>query len=420
MPQLADYSPAPAAPLPFMPPVDLPVASADVRRASLWHGPGAAGSLGGVTQSMLQKYLCCRERFRVQYVLGLKALDRWNPHSGFGNQWHLCEEHHAANKDWRQPLEDYVYQQMHTYPMQRPEIQHWSEVCRVQFPEYVKHWEQHPDVLDRQPLMQEQVFDVPHVLPSGRTVRLRGKYDSVDLIPSQGGVLKQENKTKSDVDEQSLRRQMTFDLQTMVYRVSLDSIKASLTKKKVGDMLPWEAALASNTICGTRYNVVLRQVTIRPHAAKTKRGKHGRKTKPDEPDQHVPAESSADYYERLRRDYYAAEPSKYFFRLLCRVSQKDVEVFRQQCLDPVLENLADDYAWWDWCLRKDADHWDAQLRADVFPIHTQRHFRFPYGVYNALQEGGYGDVDNYLDGGGEAGLRRVDTLFDELKEQSCP
>ena len=159
---------------------------------------------------------------------------------------------------------------------------------------------------------------------------------------------------------------------------------------------------------------MLREVTIRPHAQKVKRGKHGRKTLPDEPDTITPAETDAEFYERLRRDYYAAEPDKYFFRLISCVSEADVSAFRRQCLDPVLENLADDYAWWEWCLRKRADHWDSELRASVFPAHAQRHFRFPFGCYSSLTEGGFTDYDEFLESGVCSGLRQATTLFEEL------
>lgn len=420
MPQLVEFPVAcPPPPLPVAPfPIPDVSASTERRTTSLWHGPGAEGSLGGVTQSMLQGYLCCKERFRVKYVLGLRPLDRWDKSSGYGSMWHKCEEAHAANKDWLEPLRMYLGEQLNKYPMQREEIHKWYCVCRTQFPVYVDYWSRHPDVLDRQSLMSEQTFDVPYALPSGRTVRLRGKFDSVDLIPSLGGVVKQENKTKGDIDPVSLQRQLKFDLQTMTYRVALDGVKDSLGKKLLADMTHAEQALYGSVIVGTRYNVVLRKVTIKPHEAKVKKGKTY-KTKPSTPDTVTPAETDAEFYERLRCDYYAAKPEEYFFRLLCRVSQRDVEVFRRQCLDPVLDNLADDFAWWDWCLRKGADHWDAELRSNVFPAHQARHFRFPFGVYNSLVEGGYTDYDNFLDGKGEAGLKRADTLFQELQEQSC-
>ena len=72
-------------------------------------------------------------------------------------------------------------------------------------------------------MLQEQVCDVPYNLPSGRVVRLRGKFDSVDLI--DGGIYLQENKTKGDIDKIQVERQLSFDLQTLMYSVALHKMK---------------------------------------------------------------------------------------------------------------------------------------------------------------------------------------------------
>jgi len=191
----------------------------------LWQGPSALGPLAGITQSMLGNYLTCSERFRIKYVLGLQPADTWQKTWGYGNQWHACEEALAAGRGWEQALVEHTTKQMHKYPLQRPEIAKWDSVCRVQFPVYVEYWSQHPDVLDRQPLMQEQVFDVPYNLPTGRQVRLRGKFDSVDLIPSQGGIYLQENKSKGDIDPVAVQRQLKFDLQASLYMIALIALQ---------------------------------------------------------------------------------------------------------------------------------------------------------------------------------------------------
>ena len=148
----------------------------------LWQGPCADGPLGGITQSMLVRFLSCRERFRLRYILGLEPPDKWNHHLGYGNMWHVCEESLAKGIDYRSLLVNHARDMANRYPLQTAEIDKWGQVCYIQFPEYVGYWAQHPDVQNRTPLMQEQVFDVPYTLPSGRVVRLRGKFDAVDLI----------------------------------------------------------------------------------------------------------------------------------------------------------------------------------------------------------------------------------------------
>lgn len=199
----------------------------------LWQGPCAPGPLGGITQSMLVRFLSCRERFRLKYVCGLEPPDRWVKTLGYGNMWHACEEGLAAGTTdahddpfWRQKLAEHTRPLYNRYPTQRDELDKWWNVCNIQFPEYVKYWSTHPDVQNRTPLMQEQVFDVPYKLPSGRVVRLRGKFDAVDLI--DGGIYLQENKSKGDVDKQQIGRQLHFDLQTLMYSVALHKMKEAV------------------------------------------------------------------------------------------------------------------------------------------------------------------------------------------------
>lgn len=372
----------------------------------LWQGPCAEGPLGGITQSMLVRFLSCRERFRLKYVLGLEPPDRWNHRLGYGNMWHVCEE--AAAKEvrhfsdglggvdttlWSDNLRAHLEQQLSRYPFQSEEIVKWWNVCMVQFPEYVQYWSGHPDVKGRTPLMQEQVFDVPYALPSGRTVRLRGKFDSVDLIDR--GIYLQENKTKGDIDKVQVERQLKFDLQTMVYLIALGDVLEDMGSVTVGECLD-NVAVNSCPIKGVRYNVVRRPLSggvgnIKPHGAKSTKKSF------------TPAESDADFYERLRRDYIAADPAHWFFRVRAEVSAQDVQVFRDTCLDPLLEQVC---VWYDWITRKAVSTWNGW---ECF------HYRTPFGVYSALEDGGATEYDAYLENGSEVGLRRVETLFTELQ-----
>jgi hypothetical protein len=154
----------------------------------------------------------------------------------YGNMWHVCEEAFAATpptdsrefsdgdyQSWESALKGYARELSRQYPSDREEIDKWYNVCRMQFPLYVRHWQEHPDVLARTPLLQEEAFDVPYCLPSGRTVRLRGKWDSVDLVEkgTNQGVWLMENKTKGDIDETALQEQVSWDLQVMLYITAL-------------------------------------------------------------------------------------------------------------------------------------------------------------------------------------------------------
>lgn len=351
----------------------------------LWAGPCGTGPLGGVTQSMLVRFLSCRERFRLKYVLGLEPPAHWNKNLGYGNMWHVCEEAHAARQAHESKLCYHADAQIKQYPLQREEITKWANVCMVQFPEYVDYWAQHPDVQNRTPLMQEQVFDVPYSLPSGRVVRLRGKFDSVDLI--DGGIYLQENKTKGDIDKLQVERQLKFDLQTMLYLIALER------RRGIGGIDEIDKVDAPTM--GVRYNVIRRPLSggvgsIRPHAEKSTKTKF------------TPAESDEQFYERLRRDYIAKEPDYWFFRVRTEVSTEDIRVFRETCLDPILEQLC----WWYGQVTGGIE------RVGRFP---PMNYRTPFGVWSALEEGGSTEYDAFLATGSEAGLRRVETLFTELQ-----
>lgn len=383
----------------------------------LWMGPCGEGPLGGITQSMLVRFLSCRERFRLKYVLGLEPHDKWNHRIGYGNMWHVCEEALARcdrsgrgstpMDNWIQSLQEHWTEMNRKYPMQQEELAKWVHVCEVQFPEYVKYWSEHPDVKNRVPLLQEQVFDVPYALSSGRVVRLRGKDDSVDLITDEvtgpgGGIYIQENKTKGDIDKLQVERQLKFDLQTMLYVVALWE-KPSCDLPRLGHYR-WGGGngvpVGEYPILGVRYNVVRRPLSggrgnISPHKEKVTKTKF------------TPAESQEHFYERLRSDYIAAEPDYWFFRVRAEISERDVRVFRETCLDPLLEQLC---WWYDMITGKPPSsnwNWEVLVRS--------MNYRTPFGVYSALEEGGATEYDAYLVTGSEAGLRRVDRLFPELQ-----
>lgn len=153
-----------------------------LQREAVWEGPEGLGPKGGVTQSLFSRWLCCRERFRLRVIEGLAPTDTFSHQLEYGQMWHTCEEAFAKNSSHIGALENYARSLCKRYPLQQEQIIHWMNVCKVQFPIYIKYWAKHKDVKTTVHLLQEQVFDVPYKLPSGRVVRLRGKWDGVDLL----------------------------------------------------------------------------------------------------------------------------------------------------------------------------------------------------------------------------------------------
>jgi len=375
------------------------------RQGPVWKGPEE----DGVTQSLLGRFLVCRERFRLLVVEGLRAAETFYPPIEYGNMWHVCEEALASSTPghWGQRLTNYCRDLARKYPHQQDKVDHWYKLCKAQFPVYVDYWAKHPDVTGRTPLLQEQQFDVPYKLPSGRTVRLRGKWDAVDLVTEKTktangftkrtGVWLQENKTKSKVDVPALTRQLSFDLQTMFYLVALDRWFPEFCSTDHG-----LAGAKPPPIRGVRYNVIRRS-------------------------QHKSVES---FMTKLTEDLRSGRAGEWFARFNVEVTAGDVARFRRECLDPILEDLCD---WWCLLMVDPFDPWTPRVNMSsdggkthqlakfykfdpAYPVNAANnwHWRHPFGVYNVLDEGGSTDLDGYLATGSEVGLERTDNLFPEL------
>lgn len=379
------------------------------RTEPLWKGPCAEGPMGGVTQSLLGRFLVCPERFRLNVVEGLRPPDGFNHNIEYGNMWHLCEEFHAQGQAWEGFLKKYAQELCKRYRFQQKQVVEYYEGCKAIFPVYVKFWEKHPDVRARTPIYQEAVFDVPYKLPSGRVIRLRGKWDSVDVIKEANvaGIYIQENKTKSEVNEQLIRRQLGFDLQSMIYLVALRLHLEQLKQDKYPKALGGGARHPGKPIpiAGVRYNVIKRPFSggkgsIRPHKEKRTKTKH------------TPAETPANFYKRLAA-VYAATPKDFFARWKVRVTSADLEVFEERFLKPTLERLCDWYEHVTNYMKGRAILFGPHMSADGAP--TYLHWQHPFGVYNVMNEGGSSEYDEHLATGSMVGLRRVDSMFNELK-----
>jgi hypothetical protein len=172
-----------------------------------------------------------------------------------------------------------------------------------------------------------------------------------------------------------MQRQLTFDLQTMVYVTALDqAAKDGLI------------SFGGKELTGIRYNVVRRPLsggkgTIVQH----------------KPTKSNPAgESKETYFARLS-GIIQELPAEYFMRWKIPITAGDIFKFRRECLDHILEQL---YDWWE----------QVKEVGQMAPLN----WRHPFGVYNPMDEGNASDLDEYLATGSTVGLQRVETLFGEL------
>lgn len=345
-------------------------------RPPVWKGP----EVDGVTQSLLSRFIVCPERFRLLVIEGLTPQDTFNHRLEYGNLFHLAEETYLQGGDWKRALKEYATVLCLKYRMQQEQVQHWLRVCQQQFPTYIKYWEKHRSKLKYKPVVQELVFAVPYTLPCQKVVILRGKFDSVNLVGKD--LFLQENKTKADVDQMEINRQLKYDLQTMLYLIALQTMR-----ERRKDLPKELKAVEKSLLKGVMYNVVRRPLSGGKHTIKQCKG-----------------ESVNEYYDRLG-GLIAEEPDHYFMRWKMDVSQKDIDRFRERTLDPLLLKLCYWYNEVSFC----------HERKEV--LYTSNNYQTPFGIYNPLAEGGSTDLDNYLLTGSEVGLQRTKNLFPELVEE---
>lgn len=352
------------------------------REVPFWKGP----LIDGVTCSLLHKFLECRERFRLKTMEGLTKKEGWDHKLSYGNMWHVCEEAFANSGNpivqlpWQKSLENYCRQEIKKYPMASNDIEHWYNVCLVQFPEYINYWKSHPENSNKTNLFQEKAFNILYTLPSGDQITLRGKWDSIDIVEKEGIYL-QENKTKGQVNEQSIYKQLSFDMQTMLYLVALKKFQLGSGEKELGTHL----------IKGVRYNVIRRPLS----------GGKGtiRQTK---------KETKQEYYNRLAQ-YIKDEPEHYFMRWKVLITEQDIENFRLKFLDPILQQLV---LWYN-----EVNSWYEKGQPGSVFSQTTTHYQAPYGTFNSVAAGYETIYDNYLATGSELGLDQVTTLYPELEEE---
>lgn len=368
------------------------------RATPLWEGPYQDSSNGGITYSLLSKFLCCRHRFWLRAIKGLKADEGFNYKMEYGNAWHYCEENLAAGFKVERILillKEYCIKLATEHSQESVEINKLYNCIKAQFPHYVEYWSKNDDVKKRKPVWQEQVFICSYTLPSGRVVILRGKMDSVDLIDK--GYWVQENKSKSDIKQEDLKSDLLCDLQSMIYIICLQELQRE-GDKDLGKTIP---------VKGVRYNVIRRPLSGMKFNIKQKKGL-GKAKKG--------AENEEQFYTRLSQ-LIKDNAKSFFVRMKVEVTEKDIAFFKKCVLNPILEQLCD---WWDsiegdpfnpWFTDDDSSTVSPDL---VERIPNKHHYLYPSGIYNSILEGRKHPFDKLIYSGDERGFQRSSSLFPEL------
>ena len=341
-------------------------------REPLWKGP----QVDGISQSLINEFLSCRERFRIKVIEGLAAQPEFSAPLTYGNMWHLCEELHGAGENWKAGLKEYADKLAKEFHSSQVMIYKWQRICAMMFPIYLQHWYN-----DNEKMIsagQERVFLTRYDLPSGRYVMLRGKLDEEILCPLENKMYLKENKTPGKIDPEKIGTRLTFDLQTMLYFIVFKKVHA-------------ESELGAYPVEGLFYNIARRPLSpgvkhcIKPKA-KTKKN---------------PAETPTEFINRLE-GLVKEDTSEYFQRWKVSISDDGCKRFERTFLIPVLEQLCD---WWEHIEQHPFDPWTEGQRV---------HYRTPFGLYSLPHEGRTHPFDQYLDHQTEFGLSTIDTLFPEL------
>lgn len=370
----------------------------ETRPEPVWGGPEKEG----ISQSLINRWLRCPERFRIYSIEGLCQEEEFSHKIEYGNMWHECEEAFCNNQPWRPKLLAYTRKLLSQYSTKADEINKWFKICETQFPIYAEYWSGDPDVCRKKPVFQEERFKVHYRLPSGREVILRGKWDAVDTISKE--IWLQENKCKGDIAEERMIQELTFDLQTMLYLIALKAAQES-----------GEYQMPNLRVAGIRYNVIRRPLSDWQGSFNI-RQRSGREVwnKTKTAKIRVDVETDKEFYERLGT-LIKDNAGHFFMRWKISINPGDIAVFDETMLQPVLENICDDYEWWRYCKLEDISPFDYQERAILFPEHRTRHYRVPYGLYSPIFEGrGKAEFHDYLMKGSTAGIVNVTSLFPEL------
>lgn len=165
--------------------------------------------------------------------------------------------------------------------------------------------------------------------------------------------------------------------------------------------------LSKYPIKGVRYNVVRRPLSGGEGTIVQKKGS-----------KNVAPESDEEFYARVKgvidgsglnsKGENYTGPSHWFMRWKFDVTPHDVKRFRDECLDPILEQLC----WWYEEVTGNHHHVRAGKGQWPFP---PLNFRFPFGAENSIMEGYTSDVDLFLESGSTVGLHKAETLFNELQ-----
>ena len=372
----------------------------ETQRQSFWGGP----ETDGISFSSLSKFIVCRERFRLYKVEGLKEDKGFDKAIEYGQMLHEAHESIAKHGEdealWKTSIQAYADTLINEYIASRSDISKWATIAKRQYEVYLDYWNaKTPNQKNRKYVLQEASFETPIVLPSGRTVKLTGRFDAAFQPSSTSkSIYLQENKTKGDVDTAAIESMLSDDCQTMIYMITL---RDWLDKNGYED----------HHIEGVHYNVIRRPLSWGKYCLKPYKAGRGKNPKP--------AEKLHEFIDRLIKNAVKADPEWFFHRFTQPITQHQIERFKKESLFPILEQLCD---WWESIADNPFDPWttncpDGRVHID-YRITNPLHFRRPLGIYDGMARGYTGDYHNYIFTGSMTGLRQKEWITTNVADSN--
>lgn len=329
----------------------------------------------GITQSMLHKFVICKDRAHKRVCLGLKSTDRKEAME-YGTIFHkLIEEGAKMGHNYSHLM---MTQIMNEYMKMKKMTSHESLLlCRIALEQYRKYKEWEANKPKYKYIAQEPVFKEEFTLPATnfnpcpeisinipRTkVTLRGRIDEV--IELNGELWLQENKTKSRIDISVLQDTIPENIQVMFYAVAA-SIKYG------------------RPVRGVIYNVI------------RKPGQRQRQKESDE-----------DFVKRIGSEI-DEQPSYYFYRLSYTFPTGAIDKWIREELIPLLYNV---YIWWRSIEKNPTNPWMDE-EGNINPFHGRRSF----GIYDPMSNG-KGEYFDLIVHNRKHGLEVDHEMFSELKDE---
>lgn len=316
----------------------------------------------GISYSLLCKFRNCRERFRVSTVEGLRPADRKEA-MDFGTIFHKALEYTAQGKTTTQV----ITQLMKFYQGTSMDPLLVKQACTL-----VPHYNRYYATEKHNYIAQEEVFDIPYKsTTTGKIIRLRGRRDEVFL--RNGAIWLQENKTKTNIQEDKILATLPYDLQTMLYVYSMTH---DYKGRKIGGVL---------------YNVIR---------------KPGQKQKQNESDNEFLTRINEEIAKDVDNALATNEMSHYFKRYEVELTPSDIANFYTKMLVPMLESVV---VWWESIKSNPFNPWvDEQGKPNP------HHYQTPFGIFDPMTIG-VGDYFDYVTSGSRLGLEEIETCFPELQ-----